>query len=106
MTFHIGSQVVPCVRDDLVRCGANFSSFTVVARRRMPYQEFVSFIYRHVGVDRNKFKFKITLDLQDCGNVKTTAIISEETLDFMYFLAKRSDENFWAQIHVVVFSIS
>ncbi|GKD52611.1 hypothetical protein Tco_1281587, partial [Tanacetum coccineum] len=74
--------------------------------RRMPYQEFVSFIYRHVAVDRIKFKFKITLDLQDCGNVKTTAIISEETLDFMYFLAERSDENFWAQIRVVVFSIS
>ncbi|GKA32441.1 clavaminate synthase-like protein [Tanacetum coccineum] len=102
MTFHIGSGGVPFpyVRDGLVGCGTNLS-FTVVARRRMPYQEFVSFIYRHVGVDRNKFKFKITLDLQDCGNVKTTPIISEETLDFMYFLGERSDENFWAQIRVV-----
>ena len=42
-------------------------------------------------------KPKSSMYLQPCG--KTTPIMSEETLDLIYFLAER-DENFWAQICV------
>ena len=115
----------------LLRRGGLNSSFTVVARRKMSYHEFVSLIYEQAGLHKKlDFQLKISLDLQDfqkpkpssieseeclditcskhgkpkssmylqpCG--KTTPIMSEETLDLMYFLAER-DESFWAQICV------
>nr|GEU57946.1 hypothetical protein [Tanacetum cinerariifolium] len=122
ITFHIGSDV-QYVMNELVRRAGNLS-FTVVARRKMPYQEFVSLIYRHVGVNRSNFMLRITLDLQDCEKpyktwsikdmcskhgkpnsseetseslylhlCEKTPIMSEETLDLMYFLAE-TDEDF------------
>ncbi|PWA63955.1 hypothetical protein CTI12_AA348530 [Artemisia annua] len=85
----------------LVQHAESTKTFTVVLRNEMYYLDFVSMIYQHVGVDRRNFKLKITQHFEDCGEPKSSPIISDETLDVMYFLAEK-DENFCAHVHVEI----
>lgn len=98
MSFHIGGNIGFMNRSNK-REKSTSTNFTVPARQKMSFEEFVDLIYRHVGVEKLKSKLKITLQFEDCAKPKSSLIMNDETLDSMFFLAEK-DESFSAQIYV------
>ncbi|XP_071710014.1 uncharacterized protein [Rutidosis leptorrhynchoides] len=73
--------------------------FTVVARDKIPYEQFLDLIYKHIGIEKQKCKLKVTMHFEHCGKPMSSPIMSDQTLDLMYFCAEK-DEDFFAQVHV------
>nr|KAJ0187554.1 hypothetical protein LSAT_V11C900494220 [Lactuca sativa] len=76
-----------------------------VVRHKLQYEEFKDLVYAHVGVEKTIYKLNISLCYEFSGKSYISRIISDSSLDVMYYLAK-NDENYYAQVIIVVEKIA
>ncbi|CAI9281093.1 unnamed protein product [Lactuca saligna] len=96
MSFYYGGNIE--YENGEINRDESTSTFTIPARHKMRYQEFVDLVYAAVGVEKEKFKLKFTLHFELCGKPNSSLITSDGTLDLIFFLAEK-DEGFRAHIY-------
>lgn len=96
MSFYYGGNIE--YENGEIKRDESTSTFTIPARHKMRYQEFVDLVYAAVGVEKENFKLKFTLYFELCGKPNSSLITSDGTLDLIFFLAEK-DEGFRAHIH-------
>ena len=77
---------------------STFSSTNIV-RNKMGYEEFKDLCYAHVGVEKKSYKLNISLCYQFGGESSITRVISDSSLEVMYYLAENV-ENYRGQVFV------
>nr|KAJ0216107.1 hypothetical protein LSAT_V11C300133080 [Lactuca sativa] len=75
-----------------------------VVRHKL-YEEFKDLVYAHIGVEKTTYKLNISLCYEFSGKSYISRIISDLSLDVMYYLAE-NNENYYAQVIIVVEKIA
>ena len=76
-----------------------------IVRHKMSYEEFKDLVFAQVGVEKNAYKLNMSLCYEYYGRSNIAQLISDSSLDVMYFLAE-NDEKYWGQICIEIEKIT